>query len=595
MNILLTLSQLEVTGAEVYNVSIAEKLIERGHKVFIVSDTLTKKTSAVYFKMPLAKRTIPYRIKNTVSLFKFIKKNDIHIVCAHSRASAWVSNLACRFANVPLIVFIHGRQATFLSRRLFHGFGFYTIAICEKLADQLIDVFKVSKDKVEVIRNGFDIPEISTKLNSKTKTIAFITRLSGPKKDLAYKFLEFISADKNLSDRENIKFKIIGGQTIPAEFEKFKSKFEFTGYIENLPEEIDKADLIIGSGRVAIEAALHKKPLVAMGEACTIGLVTKDNLQFALETNFGDMNVNEKEFDFAKILSDIKNGLEIKECDGEVYERVSRECSLENIVNRLEYIFQSVRVRFYMNEIPIIYYHRVAKNLNDAGKHGIYVTEKQFESHLKFLKENGFKTVSFDEALKIKKYGTPGKYIIITFDDGYEDNYTLAFPLLKKYGFTAMIFLVANLKSNEWDRKSGEPELKMLNKQQILEMKNYGIEFGSHTLNHADLNGVEYNTAQMEISDSKKKLESDLGIDVSTFAFPYGNCNEYVKKIGKEAGYKYLFATDNAPLGLHEDLNQIRRIGIFPNTTVRGLARKVKGNYTFKREKNNSAYLRIPR
>lgn len=595
MNILMTLSQLEVTGAEVYSVILADKFIERGHKVFIISDTLTKKTKAEYTQAPLSKRTLIYRIKNSIFIYRFIKRNNIHIVNAHSRASAWVSNIACKFANVPLVVFIHGRQATFLSRRIFHGFGDYTIAICEKLEQQLLEVFKYSPDKIEVIRNGFNLPTIVGNNTTEQKTIAFITRLSGPKKDLAYKLMEYIISSNFFDEAGDIKFKIIGGQSIPPEFEKFKNDFEFTGYIENLPHEINNADVVIGSGRIAIETILYKKPLIAMGEACTIGLVTKDNLQFALETNFGDMNVTEKEFDFEKILFDLKAALKLKECDNLVYEKVKNDCNIENIVDRLEFIFQSVMVRFYQKEIPIIYYHRVAKDINDAGKHGIFVTEKQFEDHLRYLENEGYKTITFEEALQIKKNCTPGKFVIITFDDGYEDNYTLAFPLLKKYGFTAIIFLVAGLEYNLWDEQSNEPKLKMMNRQQILEMMDYGIEFGSHTLSHADLSKLSDEKIKAELADSKKILEEKLGREISSFAFPYGNCNEAAKRIAKESGYKFVFATDRAPLGLHEDFFQIRRTGIFPNTTVAGLGRKVKGNYIFKRVKKDSPFLRIPR
>jgi len=96
MNILMTLSQLEVTGAEVFAVSIADELISRGHKVFIISDILTKKTQAKYISAPISKRTLPFRIKNVLFLRKFIRENNIHIVNAHSRASAWVSSLACK-------------------------------------------------------------------------------------------------------------------------------------------------------------------------------------------------------------------------------------------------------------------------------------------------------------------------------------------------------------------------------------------------------------------------------------------------------------------------------------------------------------------
>lgn len=593
MNILMTLSQLEVTGAEVFAVSIADELISRGHKVFIISDTLTKNTQAKYCPAPLSKRTLFYRIKNVLFLGRFIRENNIHIALAHSRASAWISSLACMLTKIPLIVFIHGRQATFLSRKLFHAYGNYTLPICEKLKEQLSNVFNVHPDKMEVLRNCFDLSVIKpTSIIPKQKTVSFITRLSGPKGDLAYQLLEYISI--RLDEFKNVKFQIVGGQVIPERFQKFTDQFEFRGFVGNLEEVINESSVVIGSGRIAIETVLLNKPLIAVGEACTIGLVNKDNLPFVLETNFGDMNVDEKVFDFEKIISDLKISLDRKESDEYVFNRIREECDLKKNVNRLEYILQSVLVRYHKKEIPIIYYHRIVERLDDADKHGIYVTAEQFDIHLSYLKNNGYKTITFEEALEIKRSCNDGKYLLVTFDDGYEDNYRLAFPILKKYGYKAIIFLVAGLEYNSWDSKNNEPKLKMMNKQQLLEMQDYGIEFGSHTLTHSDLTKLTLEETKRELAESKKMLEEKLGKEIISFAFPYGNCNEEVKKIAQKTGYKFVYATDNAALGLHEDLFQIRRIGIFPNTKVRGLARKVKGNYIFNRLKKNSRYLRIP-
>ncbi|MFA5803321.1 MAG: polysaccharide deacetylase family protein [Melioribacteraceae bacterium] len=593
MNILMTLSQLEVTGAEVFAVSIADELISRGHKVFIISDTLTKKTQARYISTPLSKRTLLFRIKNVLFLKKFIRENNIHIVNAHSRASAWVSSLACRLTKIPLVIFIHGRQATFLSRKIFHAYGNYTLPICEKLQEQLSNVFNVHPDKMEVFRNCFDLDIIKpSQGTTKQKTVSFITRLSGPKGDLAYNLLEYIST--RLTEFKDVKFQVIGGQVVPERFQKFSDKFEFRGFVENLEKVINASSVVMGSGRIAIETILLNKPLIAVGEACTIGLVKADNLNFVLETNFGDMNATEKVFDLEKIINDLKLSLDLNECDKKVFDKVREECDLKKNVSRLEFIFQSVIVRYYKKEIPIIYYHRIVESLGEAGKHGIFITAEQFDKHLKYLKNNGYKTITFEEALEIKRSSAEGKYVIITFDDGYEDNYRLAFPILKKYGYKAIIFLVAGLEYNSWDSKNNEPKLKMMNKQQILEMQDYGIEFGSHTLSHSDLTKISHEEAKKELAESKKILEEKLGKEIKSFAYPYGNCNEEVKKIARNTEYKLVYATDNAPLGLHEDLFQIRRIGIFPNTTVRGLARKIKGNYIFKRQEKNSQYLRIP-
>ncbi len=597
MNILIALSQLEVTGAEVYAVSLANKLIEMGHEVFIVSDTLktAPKTRAHYIPAPLSKRSIPFRIKNVLWVIRFIKENDIHFLNAHSRASAWVLSVARRFTKIPLVVFIHGRQSTFLSRKLFHGYGNYTIAICEKIEEQLVRVFRVPKEKIEITRNGFDLKKLIPSPPPITKTVSLIGRLSGPKGELAYKILDYFSENLlNTSEFENVKMKVVGGENIPQRFQKFQSKIEFTGFVDGLENLINNSSVVVGSGRIAMESIILQRPTVAIGEACTIGLVTAQNIEHALATNFGDMNENEKEFDFHQLAEDVKRSIKIERIDPMVIQRVRDECDIEKTSSRLINVFESVNVRYYEKEIPVLCYHRVIKNASEAGKHGIYVTAEQFDEHINYLNTNGFKTLSIQEALEIKRKKVKGNYVIITFDDGYEDNYFNAFPILKKHGYKSLIFLVTDLNKNFWDCRNGEKPLSLLNSNQIREMSEYGIDFGSHTLSHKDLTKIPVAEAMDELCSSKEKLENLLGKDVETFAYPYGNLNDEIKNLVKECGYSFAFASDDAPLGLHEDLFQIRRIGVFPNTNKYGFVRKVNGHYTFRKTKKKSFRFIVP-
>ena len=101
------------------------------------------------------------------------------------------------------------------------------------------------------------------------------------------------------------------------------------------------------------------------------------------------------------------------------------------------------------HQLPILLYHRIVKNKSEVGKHKIYVFEKQMEQQLNYLKQNNFSTITFKDLLQAKPDEDFSRKIILTFDDGYEDNYTLLFPLLKKYGFTAVIYLVTRLKKND--------------------------------------------------------------------------------------------------------------------------------------------------
>lgn len=233
-------------------------------------------------------------------------------------------------------------------------------------------------------------------------------------------------------------------------------------------------------------------------------------------------------------------------------------------------------------EIPILLYHRVVKSRKEGGKQNVFVTEKRLRKQLEYLKKNGYKTITFKD---LKNYNSNDLYkkIIITLDDGYEDNYMLLFPLLKEFGFTAVIFLVTGLSRNEWSIKEGEPAHLLLNIAQIKEMDAYGIEFGGHTQTHVDLLKTIAEVQEKEVSGCKKDIEKIINKPVISFAYPFGGINQSIKEKIIQAGYHYGIATNTGPQKLHDDLFQIRRIEISKNTTLFSFQRKVSGYYFSKK------------
>lgn len=175
MNILMALSQLEVTGAEVYAVNLANELIKRGNNVYIVSDTLTKPTEAEYFKIEFNKRKLSERIGHIKQLLKIIKEKDIHVVHAHSRASSWSSMIACMIAGIPLVTTTHGKQPVHLSRKLIKGFGNYSLAVCENVYKQMCEELGFNKNKAEVLRNPINCEEYSFFVSDEIKEQKKIT------------------------------------------------------------------------------------------------------------------------------------------------------------------------------------------------------------------------------------------------------------------------------------------------------------------------------------------------------------------------------------------------------------------------------------
>jgi peptidoglycan/xylan/chitin deacetylase (PgdA/CDA1 family) len=121
----------------------------------------------------------------------------------------------------------------------------------------------------------------------------------------------------------------------------------------------------------------------------------------------------------------------------------------------------------------------------------------------------------------------PPHPMLITFDDGHMDNYVNAFPIMQKYGFTGVLYIVANYLGADG----------YMDRDQILEMHNAGWEVGSHSINHFDLTKLSPDNQRAEIVGSKEKLERVLGIDILTFAYPFGAKDPAVLDYVQFAGY----------------------------------------------------------
>ena len=243
----------------------------------------------------------------------------------------------------------------------------------------------------------------------------------------------------------------------------------------------------------------------------------------------------------------------------------------------LKYLFEK--------EVPILMYHRLIKNADEKKIHTIYLDINEFEKQLKYLKDNSYITITFKDLSKLSKEDRKKKkYIILTFDDGYKDNYDLLFPLLKKYNMKAVIYMVSDEKYNRWDvEASGEKKFDLMSKDEMLEMHKSGlVEFGGHTLHHPKLDTLTEEEQKYEIEENKIYLEKTLGEKLYSFAYPYGIFNETSKKIVKELGFNYGIATDSGKFYIEDDLYQVRRIGIFSDITMSKFKRRVKGNYNLK-------------
>lgn len=185
------------------------------------------------------------------------------------------------------------------------------------------------------------------------------------------------------------------------------------------------------------------------------------------------------------------------------------------------------------NEIIILMYHRV----NDEVKKELSVKAKNFQWQMNYLRRKNYSVLSMDQAYrKIKNNNIKGRYIVLSFDDGYEDYLIEAYPILNKYNFPSILYLVPGyIDQNQiyrWDKDLGKSDL--LSWQQILILKeNPLIEFGSHTLHHYDLDRLQRNQLAFEIQKSKEIIEKRLNRKICHFSYPRGLYNKDAEELIK--------------------------------------------------------------
>jgi peptidoglycan/xylan/chitin deacetylase (PgdA/CDA1 family)/glycosyltransferase involved in cell wall biosynthesis len=589
MNILMALSQLEITGAEVYATELGNALSARGHQVHYVSDTLTKSVQGQVFKLRFNKRSLLRRFWHIFFLIYLIRRHKIQLVHAHSRASGWSSYVACKLTRTPMVTTVHGRQPVHTTRKRFHALGFRALAVCEAVANQIMNDLGVPPASVSVVRNGVNPVHFGFRHrpDHPKPVISIIGRLTGPKGNLTYRLL-----DKVL-DLDGCVIRVITGSEMDSRFERFLPQVDFRFAVNDIPAVMADSDLVIGAGRVAVEALLVGTPVFAAGEASILGLVNLENLDQALACNFGDIGATEPVIDPMPLRQQIALALETRqssETASAIRERVAAEYDLERMVDQIEAHYQSAVVHTLQREMPILMYHRFIENDQERGIHGTWMKVDRFEAHLKLLRRLGYESLTFADFLEkgfVRRLDPGRKFVMITADDGYQDNLTRMLPLLKKYGFKAVVYVVSDETHNRWDTENTETpdiEVRLMTASEIRELSDSGwVEIGGHTLTHAKLDLLSSEAPGIEFERNKARLEEITGKPILSFAYPYGRLNSNAKAAVKQAGYRYAVATDSGSMAMHEDLYQIRRIAIFPRTDSFGLWRKVRGNYVFRR------------
>lgn len=172
--------------------------------------------------------------------------------------------------------------------------------------------------------------------------------------------------------------------------------------------------------------------------------------------------------------------------------------------------------------IPILMYHSVGDEAY-SQRHAYYrtaVSPATFLLHMEYLHRRGYKTCTLAHALSLFSWSENilGDWVVITFDDGYLDFYSEAFPVLNRFGFTATMFLPTGFIADRVMAFKGRDCLTWSN---VRELQKYGIQFGSHTVTHPQLRTLARAEIERELMDSKKTIEDRTGCGTESFAYPF--------------------------------------------------------------------------
>lgn len=210
-------------------------------------------------------------------------------------------------------------------------------------------------------------------------------------------------------------------------------------------------------------------------------------------------------------------------------------------------------------DVPILMYHAVNNEI--SGEAELFVTPSDFEKQIKYLSDNGFTALDFSDLYGFKKYKKP---IVITFDDGYADNYSNAYTILKKFNFKATIFLITDLIN-----KPG-----YLTEIQLKKMSDL-ISFQSHTLSHHDMTKLKEKELEDECVKSKHIIKGITRKQVIALSYPFGCYNQKVINIAS-LYYKYAVTTKTGFYHPTTSKFEIKRIGIMRSCKIKDFAEKLK-------------------
>jgi peptidoglycan/xylan/chitin deacetylase (PgdA/CDA1 family) len=239
--------------------------------------------------------------------------------------------------------------------------------------------------------------------------------------------------------------------------------------------------------------------------------------------------------------------------------------------------------------IPILMYHSVS-NEPEIEAHPYFwlnTTTGRFAAQMQFLKDNDYKVISLAHAVELlrdtgNKRNKHAAHAVITFDDGFRDFYLSAFPILRKHGFTATVFLPTDYITDHTRKMDGKEHLSW---DEVAELHGQGISFGSHTTNHFQLKNLNRDDMNFEIRHSRQMIESKIGAPVDSFSYPFAFPEEdkeltrYLTDTLMACGYRYGVSTRIGRASAQDPIFFLKRLPVNSRDDLPFFRAKLEGGY----------------
>ncbi len=227
-----------------------------------------------------------------------------------------------------------------------------------------------------------------------------------------------------------------------------------------------------------------------------------------------------------------------------------------------------------MNKISILMYHQVGEFARPAAHRSTYCHIRRFKAQMAYLRLLGYRVISLPEAVAAISGEIPlqGHSVVLTFDDGYQNFYDYAFPVLRRHGFPATVFLVSDLlgQPSRWLGADGREAPPLMDTATLRKIRPHGITLGAHTLTHPRLSRIDRGQMRREVFESKEKLAAMLGEEIEYFCYPAGDFDAEVVATVRQAGYRAALSCIRASAVAGDDLMLLPRKAISYGDSLAG-------------------------